>query len=992
MRLTYVLIPLVLLLHRTAVSQTVFVTADTEGHTEQCQTCPMHVGHGGMARRATAIAQARAAGDLLLLDAGNFLFGAESADSKGKVIVAAYDALAYDAANLSYRDFRLGKAQTLELLKDAKFAAVSANLLDDATGQPLVKPYIVKKLGGKRIAVLGVCEAPPGMQYLPALKQQLAGIRVRAIDEALAEWLPKAKAEADQVVVLYYGSARGLSQMKDKWQADIWAIGVGGVNAELPANSAGPAIVVAEEHGKSLGRLALAAGSHPDQLDISPTIDADPKMLALVASYVAKPVAAATPATLPMVAMSQPAVTEPAVALTQPATLPVALVPPPVPATMAAAPPVVPVVQAPPVVTPEPARPPARVAAHQPLTPKGLAGVGLTETQVNAAIDRGARFLWEYVKAQDVVKQRSPFGSMREHALVALALVHSGAQTKFPDFEAQLRRYLTEAQDFQTQGAYGCGLLSMLIESYGDPVFYSKQRQAARYLVEAQGTGGSWTYNISLADSFGQPDVEHQPLRVIAPDAPDPTEKGMTRISDWSLGKDGDNSCSQFALLGIHSASRCNTKIGADVWRRNLAACRQRQCADGGWAYNGSNELPYGSMTCAGLCALAINRYELGEKQPEVDEGIERGLAWLAANFSVDKNPKNEGNYLYYYLYSLERVGRILDTEFIGNYEWYPQGARFLVGAQKSDGSWMEPADTDPRCTTAFALLFLTRATPKLAMEVKRGGTGTLKTDIETPPPPRLYFILDASGSMMTNMGGKLKFDVARQATQSLIDRLPDKSQVALRVYGHRKRALDEGADEDTALEIPMGPLDRAAFAAKLQSLRARGKTPLALSLTQALSDLSGTSPNNGVMIVLLTDGGEDTFPRRNPVKAAAEFAKLKGATLHIVGFDINQADWGEQLRAMAKAAGGYYIATSKPETLGDSIMASVFGRPDGFTVLDASGKEAARGPFGQQIVLPEGKYRLSTSFGGSDFNAPVSIATGATTVVLFDASKIQHK
>ncbi len=64
-------------------------------------------------------------------------------------------------------------------------------------------------------------------------------------------------------------------------------------------------------------------------------------------------------------------------------------------------------------------------------------------------------------------------------------------------------------------------------------------------------------------------------------------------------------------------------------------------------------------------------------------------------------------------------------------------------------------------------------------------------------------------------MGGKLKFDVARQATQNLIDRLPDKSQVALRVYGHRKRALDEGADEDTALEIPMGPLDRkAAFTA----------------------------------------------------------------------------------------------------------------------------------------------------------------------------------
>ncbi len=274
MRPIFVLTASIGLIASLANAQTVLITADTEGHTEQCQTCPMHVGHGGIARRATAIGQARTSGDVLLLDAGNFLFGAESADSKGKVIVAAYDALAYDAVNLSYRDFRLGKAQTLELLKDAKFAAVSANLLDDASGQPLAKPYVVKKLGDKRIAILGVCEAPPGMQYLPALKQQLAGIRVRAIDESLAEWLPKARAEADQVVVLYYGSAHGLAQIEDKWQADIWAIGIGGINAELPANNSGPAIIVAEEHGKSLGRLPFAAGSHPDQLDITPTIDA----------------------------------------------------------------------------------------------------------------------------------------------------------------------------------------------------------------------------------------------------------------------------------------------------------------------------------------------------------------------------------------------------------------------------------------------------------------------------------------------------------------------------------------------------------------------------------------------------------------------------------------------------------------------------------------------------------------------------------------------
>jgi Mg-chelatase subunit ChlD len=92
-----------------------------------------------------------------------------------------------------------------------------------------------------------------------------------------------------------------------------------------------------------------------------------------------------------------------------------------------------------------------------------------------------------------------------------------------------------------------------------------------------------------------------------------------------------------------------------------------------------------------------------------------------------------------------------------------------------------------------------------------------------------------------------------------------------------------------------MGPLDRPSFAAKLKSLRARGKIPLALSLTQAMSDLEGTSAADPVTLVLLTDGGEDTMPRRDPVKVAAQLSKHPGITFHIVGFDINQEDWGRR-------------------------------------------------------------------------------------------------
>ena len=101
-----------------ATDPVVLLTADGEGHVSACATCPNHRGLGGFERRATAVTQARAAGGAtLLLDAGNWLAGAESIDSRGKIIVAAYGALAYDAVHITPKDLYWGKADTLALLK-----------------------------------------------------------------------------------------------------------------------------------------------------------------------------------------------------------------------------------------------------------------------------------------------------------------------------------------------------------------------------------------------------------------------------------------------------------------------------------------------------------------------------------------------------------------------------------------------------------------------------------------------------------------------------------------------------------------------------------------------------------------------------------------------------------------------------------------------------------------------------------------------------------
>jgi 2',3'-cyclic-nucleotide 2'-phosphodiesterase (5'-nucleotidase family) len=266
------------------------LSADTEGHIGPCRDCPHRPGLGGLARRATAIADLRQKTPaLLLLDAGNALYGAESLDSKGAVIVAAYNALGYDAVNLSYRDFHLGKAATLAVLKDAKFAVVSANLLADKSGEPLFRPYLVKKVGDTRVALIGVTAVPAGLDFLPHFKEQLAGVRIQPPVEALAKWLPRAKAESDRVILLYYGSAAGLHPIREKFAVEIAAILVGGARLEhLPADV--KTLVATSQHGRHLALVHStgtgdAAKVEVTQIAVEPSLKPSAEMEKVLAKF-----------------------------------------------------------------------------------------------------------------------------------------------------------------------------------------------------------------------------------------------------------------------------------------------------------------------------------------------------------------------------------------------------------------------------------------------------------------------------------------------------------------------------------------------------------------------------------------------------------------------------------------------------------------------------------------------------------------------------------
>jgi hypothetical protein len=97
-------------------------------------------------------------------------------------------------------------------------------------------------------------------------------------------------------------------------------------------------------------------------------------------------------------------------------------------------------------------------------------------------------------------------------------------------------------------------------------------------------------------------------------------------------------------------------------------------------------------------------------------------LNWLAANFSVQANP-GSASWGFYYLYALERVGRLTGQRYIGTHDWYREGATHIVASQTLDairGGTQE----DPILATAMSLLFLSKGKRQVVIGHLQHGSG----------------------------------------------------------------------------------------------------------------------------------------------------------------------------------------------------------------------------------------------------------------------------
>lgn len=118
----------------------------------------------GLEKLATLVSAVRAEGHpTLLLDAGDALFGSalvrtwrEGPRTRPEPVIAAMNALGYDAMAVGNHEFDGGRAVLDSAIAEARFKFLAANVVDASTGQPAFGGTLVKLVDGVRIGIIGL--------------------------------------------------------------------------------------------------------------------------------------------------------------------------------------------------------------------------------------------------------------------------------------------------------------------------------------------------------------------------------------------------------------------------------------------------------------------------------------------------------------------------------------------------------------------------------------------------------------------------------------------------------------------------------------------------------------------------------------------------------------------------------------------------------------------------------------------------------------------
>jgi len=295
-----------------------------------------------------------------------------------------------------------------------------------------------------------------------------------------------------------------------------------------------------------------------------------------------------------------------------------------------------------------------------------------------------------------------------------------------------------------------------------DPVI----EKALSYLRSFHDPGGTYETSLVLMALVAAKDWDRDKLRIASlaerlegMQTTRPPVAGMWNYGHGPYGGGGeDNSNTQFAVLGLREAAIAGIKIRRKTWELTLKHFVETQNGDGGWGYH-VNDPSTGSMTCSGIGSLVICEQMLGSagddtnpdgtpkccnKAPRTTTALRHAVEWFERYFAVGVNPGHGASWVLYYLYGVERAGRLSGQRFFGNHDWYREGASYLVeGQNRTRGSWnatFTSPESDQVVASSFALLFLSKGlAPVLINKLNYGSGQAQRADADTLPNWNLH-------------------------------------------------------------------------------------------------------------------------------------------------------------------------------------------------------------------------------------------------------------
>ena len=463
--------------------------------------------------------------------------------------------------------------------------------------------------------------------------------------------------------------------------------------------------------------------------------------------------------------------------------------------------------------------------------------------------------------------------------------------------------------------------------------------------------------------------TENKPKFLKGPITPDSKHYGGWRYNPDSV--DSDLSVSGWPILALKAT--LNAGFTVPEWSLQkagefLGACHDER--DGSFGYMGGGR--GNSCVRAGIGALCLQL--IANKN---DPRIPPALRFMQNNPPV-WNKEDPGNgYPFYYWYYGTRA--MLNEGGEDWRIWKDWMCRLLVDNQSSDGSWEgnQSEKNLPVYTTALGALMLELCCGHrpiyMRERVPRPGQIEVlfEKGAEKQAATNVELILDASNSMWGQIQGVAKITIAKDVLEQIINGLPDAMNVGLRLYGHRYGLNDRRACQDTELNVPIGPVDKAALVDIIKKIQPKGKTPLVHSVLQAGSDFKDI-PNGS--IILITDGIESCNGDINSIAPALKESGIE-LKLHIVGFDIKEAEARAELEAIAKSTEGMYLDAKDSQELLSSLEQTLQIE---YEIVDKTGEVKAKGIVGGDSVrILEGTYTLRVLLEPEPLEEAVTVKPG---------------